>query len=300
MKTFYDILEVDPGSDFQEIEIAYNKRYSQISESLLAKDNQLSSTSSTLLLFLENLWDMLSNQKEREKYNSNKFIICTCCWKYQPLRSRYCSNCGNPISQTCKVHGDFNFSFKECPICLLIILDLSIDLRRIGTEIPNIPSDMDETDLPQTSRMKWNDVSEVPKRRSIQFKQRPRNGKQKEEIIVDEDIELARNGIEHPKRGRYSLKNEIDEQEIQKQDFEKLIIDKLKSSLKHLNSNLHPSNPQMPILYLILKGTEPVKSCKINEKDLRIKICNILPVIDVRIYQKFVRSLKTLDNYILV
>ena len=84
-----------------------------------------------------------------------------------------------------------------------------------------------------------------------------------------------------------------------KNDIEKFIIDKLKSSLKYLNSKLHPSDPQMPELYLILKGIEPLKSCKINEKDLRIKICDILPIVDVKVYQKFVKSLKNLDNYIL-
>ena len=84
-----------------------------------------------------------------------------------------------------------------------------------------------------------------------------------------------------------------------KHEIEKFIIDKLKPSLKYLNYDFHPSAPQMPILYLILKGIEPLKSCRINEKDLRIKICEMLPIVDVRIYQKFVTSLKTLDNYIL-
>jgi len=84
-----------------------------------------------------------------------------------------------------------------------------------------------------------------------------------------------------------------------KHEIEKFIIDKLKSSVRYLNYDFHPSTPQMPILYLILKGIEPSKLCRINEKDLRIKICEILPIVDVRIYQKFVKSLKTLDNYIL-
>ncbi len=82
-------------------------------------------------------------------------------------------------------------------------------------------------------------------------------------------------------------------------DFEKYIINKLKSSLKYLNNNFLPSNLQMPLLYLILKGIQPSKTCKINKKDLRTKICEILPIVDVRIYQKFVKSLKTIDNFIL-
>jgi len=82
-----------------------------------------------------------------------------------------------------------------------------------------------------------------------------------------------------------------------KKDIEIIIIEKLKSFLRYLDNNIHPTNPQVPILYLLLKGIKP--SCKINEKDLRKKICNTFPVIDVRVYQKFRKSLKTLDNFIL-
>jgi len=84
-----------------------------------------------------------------------------------------------------------------------------------------------------------------------------------------------------------------------KKDFELYIIKRLKTSLKYLKRDVHPSNPHMSILYLILKGREPSKSCKIKEKDLRSKICNKFPIVDVKIYQKFVASLKTLDNYII-
>ncbi|MFX0022118.1 MAG: exonuclease SbcCD subunit D [Candidatus Hermodarchaeota archaeon] len=83
-----------------------------------------------------------------------------------------------------------------------------------------------------------------------------------------------------------------------KHDIEKYILKKLESSLKDLNHKYHPSSPQMPILYLILKGIKPSKSCKIKEKELRIKICDIFPVVDVKIYQKYSISLKTIDNYI--
>ena len=85
-----------------------------------------------------------------------------------------------------------------------------------------------------------------------------------------------------------------------KKNIEAFIIDKLYPSLRYLNFDIHPSNPQMPILYLILKGVKPSKLCKINEKDLRKKICENFPIVDVKIYQKFRKSLKTLDNYILV
>jgi len=84
-----------------------------------------------------------------------------------------------------------------------------------------------------------------------------------------------------------------------KKVLEEFITNRLKSSLKHLNYEIYPFNPQMPILYLILKGKKPSKLCKINEKDLRKKICDVFPIVDVKIYQKFKNPLKTLDNYIL-
>jgi DNA repair exonuclease SbcCD nuclease subunit len=83
-----------------------------------------------------------------------------------------------------------------------------------------------------------------------------------------------------------------------KLDVELIIADKLKSLLRYLDDGIHPTNPRVPILYLLLKGIKP--ACKINEKDLRKKICNTFPIIDVRVYQKFRNTLKTLDNYILI
>ncbi len=84
-----------------------------------------------------------------------------------------------------------------------------------------------------------------------------------------------------------------------RKDVEEYIISKLYSSLKYLNNNINPSNPRMPILYLILKGKEPSKTCKIKEKDLKTKIYENFPVLDVKIYQKFEKLLRTLDNYVL-
>ncbi|MFX1314067.1 MAG: exonuclease SbcCD subunit D, partial [Promethearchaeota archaeon] len=82
--------------------------------------------------------------------------------------------------------------------------------------------------------------------------------------------------------------------------FETYILDKLKTSLRYLNYENHPSNLQMPILYLVIKGIEPSKSYNINKKYLTRKICSVLPVVDVIIYQKFVKSLKTIDNYLII
>ncbi|MFW9818295.1 MAG: exonuclease SbcCD subunit D [Candidatus Thorarchaeota archaeon] len=82
-------------------------------------------------------------------------------------------------------------------------------------------------------------------------------------------------------------------------EIQQYILKNLENSLKDLNYKYHPSTPKMPILYLILKGIKPSKSCKIKEKELRSKICDTFPVVDVRIYQKYMNSLKTIDNYLL-
>ncbi|MFX1365347.1 MAG: exonuclease SbcCD subunit D [Promethearchaeota archaeon] len=84
-----------------------------------------------------------------------------------------------------------------------------------------------------------------------------------------------------------------------RKDLEKFIINKLSLSLKSLSNEVLSSIPQKPLLYLILRGKEPIKSCVIKEKDLRIKLCNLFPIVDVNIYQKFEKTLRTLDNYIL-
>ncbi|MFX0088121.1 MAG: exonuclease SbcCD subunit D [Candidatus Hodarchaeota archaeon] len=83
-----------------------------------------------------------------------------------------------------------------------------------------------------------------------------------------------------------------------KEDLELIIIDKLYSTLKNIDDEIHPSNPQMPILYLVVKGIKP--SFKVKEKDLKEKICDHLPILDIRLYQKFSESIRTLDQYILV
>jgi exonuclease SbcD len=82
-----------------------------------------------------------------------------------------------------------------------------------------------------------------------------------------------------------------------REDLELIIIDKLRNLLGNIDDKLPSSNPRKPLLYLIVKGIKPL--CKINEKDLREKICESLYILDVRVYQKFSESLKTLDQYIL-
>jgi len=77
------------------------------------------------------------------------------------------------------------------------------------------------------------------------------------------------------------------------------ILQKLKKAFdldKNLNKNL--SNIQTPVLFLLLKGKKPFYKYKLNNKELTQLICENLPVVDVRIYQKFSDFLKTLDTFI--
>jgi DNA repair exonuclease SbcCD nuclease subunit len=83
-----------------------------------------------------------------------------------------------------------------------------------------------------------------------------------------------------------------------KYDYYKYIIQKLKQSLKDLNPNINPSNSMMPVLYLILRGLKPLKSCNIRERELRKLIIDEIPVVDVKIYRKFTNSSKSLDKYL--
>jgi len=76
------------------------------------------------------------------------------------------------------------------------------------------------------------------------------------------------------------------------------IIRKLKRSFD-LDENCHiePSNIQIPVLFLVLKGKKPFYRCKIDTKELTQQICENLPVVDVRIYQKFSDFLIKIDTF---
>jgi len=83
-----------------------------------------------------------------------------------------------------------------------------------------------------------------------------------------------------------------------KDDLFKHVFQELKAQLNTLNQELPPSDNEMPMLYLRLKGKEPAKSLKIKEKELREFICQKFLVVDARIYQKFDDSITTMDKYI--
>jgi DNA repair exonuclease SbcCD nuclease subunit len=83
-----------------------------------------------------------------------------------------------------------------------------------------------------------------------------------------------------------------------KEELFKHVFRELKEKLSTLNQGLQPSDSEMPVLYLRLRGKEPIKSLKIKEKELREFICQKFPVVDARIYQKFDDSIRTIDKYI--
>ena len=82
------------------------------------------------------------------------------------------------------------------------------------------------------------------------------------------------------------------------EDLYNIIFHKLKSIFKHKKNNEKASITRIPALYLVLKGKMPGKSFKINEKELRNRICENFPVVDVKIYQKFANGITKLDKYI--
>ena len=84
-----------------------------------------------------------------------------------------------------------------------------------------------------------------------------------------------------------------------KEKIYEYIIHKLKRSFElGKNNNGDPANVHIPVLFLVLKGKKPFYRCKIDTKELTQIICDNLPEVDVRIYQKFSNFLKTLDTYI--
>ena len=83
-----------------------------------------------------------------------------------------------------------------------------------------------------------------------------------------------------------------------KEELFKHVFRELREQLISLNQELDPSDNEMPVLYLRLKGKEPAKSLKIKEKELKEFICQKFPVVDARIYQKFDDSITTIDQYI--
>jgi DNA repair exonuclease SbcCD nuclease subunit len=84
-----------------------------------------------------------------------------------------------------------------------------------------------------------------------------------------------------------------------KEEVNEFIIRKLKRIFKLDNKSNHdPSNIHIPVLFLILKGRKPFYKIKIDTKNLTQLLCENLPVVDVRIYQKFSDFLTKIDTFI--
>jgi exonuclease SbcD len=83
-----------------------------------------------------------------------------------------------------------------------------------------------------------------------------------------------------------------------KQVYE-FIIHMLLKVFKLTNNYINdPSNVITPVLFLVLKGKKPFSKVKIDTKELTQMICENLPVVDVRIYQKFSNHLTKIDTFI--
>lgn len=83
-----------------------------------------------------------------------------------------------------------------------------------------------------------------------------------------------------------------------KREFYKIIFEKLGYRFKYSNDDLDASDLRMPVLYLVIKGKKPASSFKLNSKELKEKICERFPVIDVKVYQKFQDPVRKLDKYL--
>jgi DNA repair exonuclease SbcCD nuclease subunit len=82
-----------------------------------------------------------------------------------------------------------------------------------------------------------------------------------------------------------------------KHEFYNFIFQKLDLVFKYFNPQIKTSIDVEPVLYLVLKGKKPSYPFRINEKELKNRIRDKFPVLDVNIYQKFTSSAIKLDRY---
>jgi len=84
-----------------------------------------------------------------------------------------------------------------------------------------------------------------------------------------------------------------------KEKMYEYVIQKLKRSFDLNNGyNSDLNKTQIPVLFLVLKGKKPCYKCKIDTKELTQIVCEKLPVVDARIYQKFSNFLTTIDTFV--
>ena len=80
------------------------------------------------------------------------------------------------------------------------------------------------------------------------------------------------------------------------------LINVLKSRLDGCHRKFNPEYEECdlkkPLLYLYLRGVQPQKSCRINNLELRKLLRDALPILDVKIYQKFEEQLSKIDKFL--
>lgn len=83
-----------------------------------------------------------------------------------------------------------------------------------------------------------------------------------------------------------------------KEDLVASILSFLEQEEWNSYRKLSDSDPAKPILYLTLEGMNPLGRGKIDQKPLIAAIKENLPLVDVKIYQKFSSATKTIDCYL--
>ncbi|MFX1493052.1 MAG: exonuclease SbcCD subunit D [Promethearchaeota archaeon] len=83
-----------------------------------------------------------------------------------------------------------------------------------------------------------------------------------------------------------------------KEDIKNYITKKLKVKMNRSEDKLDLSNPEVPMLFLVLKGWKPLLKYKLNERDLKAEILQSLHVVDVKIFQKFSDPIKNLNEFL--
>jgi len=83
-----------------------------------------------------------------------------------------------------------------------------------------------------------------------------------------------------------------------KEAIKNFIIKKLRVVINRSEDEIDPTSPEVPMLYLVLKGWKPLLKYKLNEKDLKAEILQSIRVVDVKIYQKFSDPIKNLNEFL--
>jgi hypothetical protein len=81
-------------------------------------------------------------------------------------------------------------------------------------------------------------------------------------------------------------------------DIISFITEKLMKKFSNNLSNRILSPFQKPILYLVLRGNNPLFSGNLDLRNLQDTILKQFPVVTTRIYEKYVENIRTLETFI--